>query len=590
MINYSLNIDYRRAIILVTIIVAIILNGCEPISSNYQSFLFLSAPSDTSTFNYPLNRSAYNIFGYIYEPLIIENGLTGKLEPGLAESWEISADGQQIIIKLKAGLQWSDGEPLTADDVVFSYNEIYLNDKIPTSSKDILRIGKSGALPTVKKIDNLRIEFSTPEPFAPFIRYAGGLPILPAHALKKSVRTTNSEGELNYLTKWGTDTPVKEIISNGMYRLKSYAPNQRIILEKNPFYWRKDEEGNTQPYINNIIWQVISNRDNQLLNFRSGKLDTIKVEPEIFPLLKREEKRGKYTIYNGGLSSGARFISFNLNQGRNPQGKPFVDPIKSKWFNQKVFRQAIAYAINRKAMVNNIYRGLGAPQHSLLPITSPFYLSPEAGLKVYNYNLEKAKALLLSAGFKYNQNGELLDSQDNRVEFTLLLTAGRKVTEQMATQINQDLARIGIKINLQFLSFNARLKRLNLSKDWEAFLGGFVGGGVEPHGDYTIWSVNGRLHTFNQGNQPGEEAIEGRKVAEWEQEIDDLYVRASQVLDEQKRKQLYAKAEEIIVEQLPFIYMVIPLEFEAIRNRVQGIKYGELGGGFWNLYELEISD
>ena len=160
----------------------------------------------------------------------------------------------------------------------------------------------------------------------------------------------------------------------------------------------------------------------------------------------------------------------------------------------------------------------------------------------------------------------------------------------MATQISQDLAAIGIKINLQFLSFNTKLKRLNLSRNWEAYLGGFVGGGVEPHVDYTIWSVNGRLHTFNQGSQPGEKAIEGRKVAEWEKEIDDLYVRASQVLDEKKRKQIYTKAEQIVTEQLPFIYMVIPLEFEAIRNRVKGIKYGQLGGGFWNLYELQISN
>ena len=433
MINYSLNIDYRRLIILVTIILAVILSGCQQIQSNYQSFIFLSTPSDTYTFNYPLNRSAYSIFSYIYEPLIVENGLTGELEPGLAESWEISTDEQQIIIKLKPGLKWSDGEPLISDDLVFTYNEIYLNDKIPTSFKDTLKIGKSGSLPQVKKIDNRRIKFSTAEPFAPFIRYAGKLPILPAHILKESVSTTNSEGELNYLTKWGTDTPVTEIISNGMYRLKSYTPNQRIILEKNPFYWRRDEQRNTQPYIENIVWQVIPNRDNQL-------------------------------------------------------------------------------------------------------------------------------------------------------------TAGRKVAEKMATQINQDLAKIGIKINLQFLSFNAKVKRLNLSRDWEAYLGGFVGGGLEPHGDYTIWSVNGRLHTFNQGKQPGEEAIEGRKVAEWEQEIDDLYVRASQVLDEKKRRQLYGKAEQIITEQLPFIYMVIPLEFEPIRNRLQGIKYGKLGGGFWNLYELQISD
>ncbi|NEQ72989.1 MAG: ABC transporter substrate-binding protein [Okeania sp. SIO2C9] len=582
--------NYRKLAILCIVILIFFLSACRPAPSNYQSRIVVPTPSDASTFNYPLNQSAYNVFGYLYEGLIIENGITGELEPALAESWKVSDDGQTIIITLKEGLKWSDGEPLTADDVVFSYNEIYLSDKIPTSFKDILRIGQSGALPTVKKIDNRRIEFSTPEPFAPFIRYAGGLPTLPIHALKESVRTTNSEGELNYLTKWGTDTPVREIVGNGMYRLKSYTPNQRIILEKNPFYWRQDEQGNNLPYIENIVWQVIENTDNQLLNFRSGELDTIQVAAEMYPLLKREENRGQYTIYNGGPTSASSFISFNLNEAKNAQGEPFVKPFKSRWFNNKAFRQAIAYAINREAMTNNIYRGLGAPQYSPIPVTSPFYLSPEEGLKIYNYNPEKAKELLVSAGFKYNQNGELLDSEGNRVEFNLLSSAGRKVREQMATQINQDLAKIGIKVNMQFLSFNTYVERLSLSRDWEGYLGGFGGGGIEPHGGYNIWSVNGRLHTFNQGPQPGEDNIEGWKINDWEQEIDDLYIRASQVLDEEKRKEIYGQAQQIIAEELPFIYMVNPLEFEAIRNRIKGIQYTELSGGFWNLYELQISE
>ena len=591
MIQLNIKQNYfRKLAILFTVILIFFLSSCRQAPSNYQSRFVVSTPSDTSTFNYPLNQSAYSVFGYIYEGLIIENGVTGELEPALAESWEVSEDEQTIVITLKKDLKWSDGEPLTVDDVVFSYNKIYLNDKIPSSFKDILRIGKSGALPTVKKIDNLRVEFSTPEPFAPFLRYAGGLNILPAHVLKESVSTTNSEGELNYLTKWGTDTPVTEIVGNGMYRLKSYAPNQRIILEKNPFYWREDDQGNNLPYIENIVWQVIENTDNQLLNFRSGKLDTIKVAAEMFPLLKREENRGKYTIYNGGPTSTSSFICFNINQGKNAQGKPLVDPIKSRWFNNKAFRQAMAYGINREAMTNNIYRGLGAPQYSPIPVTSPFYLSPEEGLKIYNYDPEKAKKLLLSAGFKYNQNGELLDSEGNQVEFTLLSSAGRKVREQMATQINQDLAKLGIKINMQFLSFNTYVRKLTLSKDWDAYLGGFTGGSIEPHGGYNIWSVNGRLHTFNQGPQPGDEKIEGWKVNDWEQQIDDLYIQASQVFDEDKRKEFYGQAQQIIAEELPFIYMVNPLEFDAIRNRIKGINYTELSGGFWNLYELQISD
>lgn len=574
--------------IALTLILTLTLNACSLLQPQDFSGLIVPTPSDAGTFNYPLNQSAYSVFGYIYDPLIRENGVTGELEPGLAESWEVSEDGQTITITLREGLKWSDGEKMTADDIIFSYNDIYLNDEIPTSFKDILRIGKSRGLPTVKKIDDRRVEFSTPEPFAPFIRYAGGLPILPAHALRESVVTKDEEGKPLFLEKWGTNTPTSEIIGNGMYRLQKHVPNQRIILEKNPFYWRKDTEGNPQPYIENIVWQVIQNSDTQLLNFRSGQLDTMEVQAEMFPLLKQEEKRGKYTIYNGGPTSDSSFVSFNLNKARNAEGKPFVEPFKSRWFNNNKFRQAIAYAIDRQAMTNNIYRGLGAPQHSPIPVTSPFYLSPEEGLKTYNYDPEKAKQLLLEAGFKYNTEGELLDAEGNRVEFTLLASAGNKVRELMATQINQDLAELGIKVNPQFLSFNTYVERLSLSRDWDAYLGGFRGGGIEPHGGYNIWSVNGRLHTFNQGQQPGEDPIEGWEIADWEQEIDDLYVKGSQVLDEAKRKEFYAKAQQIIAEQLPFIYMVNPLQFEAIRDRIQGIQYTELGGGFWNLYELKI--
>lgn len=567
----------------IALILTLSLNAC---SSQELSGLVVPTPSDAGTFNYPLNQSAYSVFGYIYDPLIRENGVTGELEPGLAESWEISEDGQKITITLREELKWSDGEKMTADDIIFSYNDVYLNDEIPTSFKDILRVGSG--LPTVKKIDDRRVEFATPEPFAPFIRYAGGLPILPAHALRESVFTKDEEGKPLFLEKWGTNTPTSEIIGNGMYRLQKYVPNQRIILERNPFYWRKDAEKNPQPYIENIFWQVIQNSDTQLLNFRSGQLDTMEVQAEMFPLLKQEEKRGKYTIYNGGPTSDSSFVSFNLNKAKNTEGKPFVEPFKSRWFNNKQFRQAIAYAIDRQAMTNNIYRGLGAPQHSPIPVTSPFYLSPKEGLKTYNHDPEKAKKLLLEAGFKYNAAGELLDAEGNLVELTLLASAGNKVRELMATQINQDLAKLGIKVNAQFLSFNTYVERLSLSRDWDAYLGGFRGGGIEPHGGYNIWSVNGRLHTFNQGQQPGEDPIQGWEIADWEQKIDDLYVKGSQVLDEAKRKEFYAEAQQIIAEELPFIYMVNPLQFDAIRDRIQGIQYTELGGGFWNLYELKI--
>jgi ABC-type dipeptide transport system, periplasmic component len=574
------------------ILLAVVLSACSAVQSQIPSRLVVPTPSGPATFNPPLSQSAYTVFGYLYDPLIQEDPVTGELIPksGLAESWEISEDKQKIIITLKDGLKWSDGKPFTVDDIIFTYNDIYLNDKIPTSLKDILRVGKSRSFPTVKKLDHRRVEFAVSEPFAPFLQYVAGLTILPAHILKDSITQTDSEGNPKFLTTWGTDTNPQDIVGNGQYRIKSYTPYQRVILERNPYYWRKDDQGNPQPYIEQIVWQIIESTDTQLLDFRSGSLDTLPIQPEAFPLLKPEEKRGKYTVYNSGPDMGTVFMSFNLNRGKNAQGKPFVDPIKSKWFNNKAFRQAIYYAINREAMKNNFYLGLGKLQHSPIPVQSPFYLSPEAGLKTYLHNPEKARKMLIDAGFKYNNQGQLLDSDGNIVRFTLLTSAGKKIREQMATQINQDLGKIGIQVDLLFLSFNTLVERLSSSRNWDAYLGGFSGGGIEPHGGYNIWSVQGRLHTFNQGPQPGETGIKDWQVSDWEKQVDDLFVKASQEFDPKKRKEIYGKAQEIIAEELPLLYMVNPLAFEAIRDRVEGIKYTPLGGGFWNLYELKIAE
>lgn len=570
-------------------LLAIALISCRPAQSALPSRLVTPTPSGPATFNYPLNQSAYSVFGYIYDSLIQEDPFTGKLEPNLAESWEVSPNGLEIIVTLRPDLKWSDGQPMTAADILFTYQDVYLNEQIPSSFKDILRVGKSRQFPTVEQLDQRRVKFSVVEPFAPFVRYVGGLPILPAHALANSVKQTDEDGNPVFLTTWGTDTDPSQIIGNGAYRLKSYTSNQRVILERNPYFWRRDQAGNPQPYIEQIVWQIIESTDNQLLNFRSGSLDVLEVQPEAFPLLKPEEERGQYTIYSPGPDTGTIFMSFNLNQAKNAKGKPFVDPVKARWFNRKAFRQAIYYGINREVMKNNIYLGLGALQHSPIPAQSPFYLSPEAGLKTYDYDPEKARQLLLSSGFSYAAPEQLVDDQGNPVRFTLLVSAGKKVREQMATQISQDLKKLGIQVDTQYLSFNTYVERLSQARDWDAYLGGFTGGsGVEPHGGYNIWSVDGRLHTFNQGPQPGEEGITGWQVADWEQRIDDIFVQASQQFDEAKRQQLYSEFQKIVAEEAPFIYLVNPLSFEAIRDRFDPLKYSPLGGAFWNLYELQI--
>ncbi len=573
----------------------ILTSGCSPTllnsQSNNNSRLVLVSPSPPSTFNYAMSRSSYDFFRFIYKGLISENGLTGELEPALAESWVLSENKKRIIFTLRSELKWSDGKPLTADDVIFTYQDIYLNQKIPTIYRDFLRIGSSGAFPSVKKIDRRRVEFILPEPFAPFLRYIEKLKILPAHALRDTILSTDGDGKPLFLSTWNTNTQPQKIISNGPFKLANYIPSQRIILEKNPFYWRNDSAGNSLPYIDKLIIQIIPSTDNQLIRFRSGELDSIGVDPEAFQLLKREEERGKYKIYNRG-ALGYRFVGFNLNQAKNSEGKPLLNPIKSRWFNNLAFRQAVAYAINRQQINNTIYRGLGEIKHSPLGVQSSYYLSPEAGLKVYKYNPEKSKKILLDSGFQYNDANELLDENGNRVEFTILVKSEEKLRIDTAVKIQGDLSHIGIKANLQILNFNSVLKKLLSSRDWECYVGAFgvPGADIEPNLLSLFWLSNGSFHQFNLGSKPGEPKIKNWQVSDWEKEIDRLFTAAYQTIDENKRREIYGEFQQIVAEQLPIFFLVNPLAIQAVRNHIDNFKSSAIGSAFWNIDELKIKD
>ena len=552
------------------------------------SQIVVSILSDPKTFNYALSQESPNIFGFTYEGLTSENGVTGELEPALAESWEIANDSKTITFTLRPGLRWSDGQPLTADDVVFTYNSIYLNERIPTDTRDILRIGTSRALPKVREIDDRRIQFLVPEPFAPFLRTVGSLPIQPAHVLRPLVETNDVNGKPRFLSAWDTSTNPKDIVFNGSYVLEQYIPAQRVIFRRNPYYWRRNLQGQPQPYVEKIIWQIVESSDTSLLQFRSGGLDAVNVTPDVFSLLKQQEKRGNFTIYNGGPASGVTFISFNLNQGKR-NGKPLVDPIKSRWFNNLNFRQAVAYAIDRQTLINNVFRGLGETQNTPISVQSPYNLTPSEGLKVYDYNQEKAKQLLQQGGFRYTDQGRLEDDQGNPVRFSLITNAGNKMRESMGVQIKRDLDQIGIQVDFNPISFGILVDKLSNGLDWEWHLLGFTGG-VEPNNGANIWAPDGGLHSFNQKPQTGQVPITDRVVADWEQRIGDLYIQAARELDETKRKALYAQTQQITQANLPFIYLVNPLAMSAIRNRVQGVRFSALGGGFWNIYELRLQD
>ncbi|MGB5915173.1 MAG: ABC transporter substrate-binding protein, partial [Phormidesmis sp.] len=366
------------------------------------------------------------------------------------------------------------------------------------------------------------------------------------------------------------------------YTIQAFIPGERIIFQRNPYYWESGPNGEPRPYIEEMVWPVVSSQDAQFVRFRSGDADLMAVTPDNFSLMKQDEAQGNYTVYNGGPTTTRLFLTFNLNKG-SFNGNPVVDPVKSGWFNTKEFRQAVAYAIDRDTMLNNIFKGLGELQNSQIAPQSPYFAA--TGLPVYDYDIDTANALLESVGLTY-QGDRLVDAEGNLVRFTLQTNVGNDIRESAGAQIKQNLALIGITVDFQPIDFNKLITNTGDSLEWEAIVLGF-GAGVEPNSSANLWLANGGLHLFNQAPQ-GETALTGREVYPWEQQISDLYVRAAQELDEEKRKALYFETQRLVQENLPFIHLVGQYSMSAVRNKVENIEYTALGGTLWNISELKI--
>ena len=582
-----------KALVLLVLIgmCSLLLWGCSIKSEVLKNRLVVPLDSDIKTFNPILIQDAYSgiAIGFTLTGLITENAITKQLEPELAEKWEFQQDGKQLIFTMRPNLKWSDGQPLTVDDVLFTYQDIIFNKKIPSGAQDTLRVGKSQTLPKVEKLDDRRISFFLSEPFAPALRTIGGTGILPKHVFAPTIQEDpkDLDKKLKFLETWTLTTPVNQLVGSGAYLIQEYRPSERIIYKPNPYYWKKGT-----PNIEKFVMQIVESPDTALLRFRSGDLDMYRLRGEDYQLLKKFEQRDRFKIYNAGPSTGQAFIMFNLNKGRDPKtDQPFVDPIKSKWFNDVNFRRAVAHALNREAMITNLSRGLAQAQNSPISIPSPYFLPPEKGLKVYDYLPEKSKEILLQAGYKYDDQQQLLDAQGNLVRFTLLAPAGGRVA--LGAQIKNDLEKIGMKIDFNPVDFRIISDKLDNSKQWDATILGFTGG-AEPNSAINLWATDGDSHLFNKGPSAEEKPFVGREIADWEQKIHDLMIQGAQELDETKRKAIYAEYQQLVQEQLPLIHLTIPLYMVAIRDRVENVQPSALAGStgvtgaLWNIEQLKL--
>jgi len=534
--------------------------------------LVFATTSDPRSFNPILAKetSTTAITGLIFEGLTKTNGATLEVEPNLAESWETDNNGLVWKFHLRENIFWSDGKKLTADDVVFTFNQLVYNPNIPNSARDIFTI--EGKIFKVEKINDFTVKFTLPVRFAPFLR-AMSQSILPKHILQASVK----KGGFNFT--WGTDTKPEEIIGTGAFKLTKYQPGERIILERNPFYWKKSKDGDNLPYIDKIIYLIVQNQDTALLKFQDGELDFYGLRGTDYPLLKPQEKKGSFTVFDTGAAFGSNFIVFNQNKTINPKTqKPYVDEIKLSWFTNKNFRRAVAHAIDKKKIIEIIMNDLGYNQSSpMSPSSGHFYNS---NVKHYNYNLVKAKKILKDSGFIDRDNDGIIEDEfANMVEFTLYTNSGSTERIQIAGIVRKDLQNLGMKVNFLALEFNNLVSKLVSTFQWDAVIIGLTGG-IEPHFGKNVWDSSGQLHMW----YPKQE----EPATEWEQRIDEIFNLGVQELGQNERKTLYDEWQLIVSQELPAIYTVLSASIFAVRNKFGNLNPTSYGGAFHNLEEIYI--
>jgi len=489
--------------------------------------------------------------------LIHINRESQQTEPALAKSWTVSADGLRYVLELRQGLRFSDGHPFDAGDVVFTFQAM-MDDKVDSPQRDLLIL--EGKPIVVREIDAYHVAFELPQPYAAAERLFDGFSILPRHRLEQAWRA----GKL--AEAWSLRTPPAEIAGLGPFRFKEYAAGQRIVLERNPYYWKADKAGNRLPYLEEVDFLFAGTEDMQVMRFQSGESDVIgRVSAQNYSVLEKDQERRGYSLQNLGPGLEYNILFFNLNG----LSQPFL--------HRRGFRQAVSLAIDREAIVRLVYLGFAAPLSGPVPPGNKAWIDAKLPRPVRS--LARARELLAADGFSSSPDGVLTDSQGRRVEFSIVTSSGNPERIQMATLIQDDLKQLGMDVHVVPLEFRSLLDRVLRTHDYEACLLSLVGADADPNVDMNVWLSSGGNHLWNpQQKSP---------ATAWEAEIDGLMRRQMVTRKYAERKPLFDRVQELAMENLPLVPLVSPNILVGAKKGLENFRPAVLEHyTLWNIEEL----
>ena len=498
--------------------------------------------------------------------LVRINRATFELEPWLAETFESSADGRTHTLHLRQGVTWSDGQPFTADDVLFSLRAAMDEASVVKSSLTI-----AGQPITATAPDARTVVFTYPAPSGPGLRLLDSLTILPKHKLEAALNAGT------WSTAWSSSVAPADMVGTGPFVVREYLPGQRVVLDRNPRYWRKAENGDALPYLDRVVLEIVPDQSAELLRLESGGIDLTMSElrPEDYVAARRAEDAGQLALLELGIGTDADAFWFCM--------KPEVkrrDP-RFAFVQRPEFRQAISHAVDRERFSDEVFLSAAVPIWGPITPGNRQWFTPN--VKRYPFDEAKAKELLAGIGLEdRNGNGIVEDARGTEAKFTVITQRGVGWFERGTAFLKESVKRVGIELEIAPLENGALIEKL-LACDYDAIYFRPLASDLDPAGNPDFWLSSGSAHLWNMN--------QAAPATEWERRIDTLMLEQAATVDQARRRQIFEEVQDIFADNLPALYFAAPRLYYAHRTRVVGITPSVLRPpALWNADSIGVVD
>jgi peptide/nickel transport system substrate-binding protein len=521
--------------------------GAEPVRGGQ---LVVSIRSEPRTFNrFVASDAPTDLLAQLTQGRLVRiNRATSELEPWLAERWESSPDGRIHTLHLRPGVVWSDGTPFTSADVLFSLRAVY-DRRAQSVLGSSLTVAGQPIRATAPDENTVVLTFAGPSGIG--IRLLDNLPVLPRHRLE----TTLEAG--TFPSAWDSTTPLADIAGTGPFVLRTYEPGERVVLDRNPHYWRTDPSGTPLPYLDRIVLQIVPDQNAELLRLQSGDLDMTQSElrPEDYVPIRRAEQQGRLRVIELGVSPDADAFWFCLK----PEARR-GDP-RFEFVQRREFRQALSHAVDREEFAHAVFLSEAVPVWGPITPGNRAWFNPN--LRRYPYDPERARELLRSIGLDDRTgNGIMETAAGVEARFTVITQGGISHYERGTTVLRERAAAVGVALDVVPLEAGAMIQRL-LACDYDAIYMRPLATDLDPAGNMDLWLSSGSAHLWNREQRT--------PATEWERRIDILMTEQAAALDPERRRQLFDDVQAIFAENLPVLYFAAPRMYAAHTARVGGV-------------------